>query len=186
MRAIDILMDEHRTIEPVLDALERAADHLARAGTVRPSFFLDAVTFITGFADGCHHQKEEGVLFPAMIEGGTLVDGGPIAMMLEEHQEGRRYAGAIRDAATRLTEADPTARGHLISATRGYVALLRDHIQKEDDLVFPMADGLLSPARQDGLVRDFGRLDAMLPAERTTDRLRALAESLVREAAALV
>ncbi len=65
------LMQEHRVIERVLDAIELAAGHLQRGQAVRPEFFLEAATFIAGFADGCHHRKEEGVLFGAMIEGGV-------------------------------------------------------------------------------------------------------------------
>jgi len=184
MRAVTILMDEHRTIERVLHALERAADHLDGDGSVRPGFFLDAAAFIGGFADGCHHQKEEGALFPAMIESGMPPDDGPIAIMLEEHEEGRRFAREIR-AAAGLPETDPEARRRLISAARGYVRLLREHIEKEDDLVFPMADTLLSPARQEALLQDFGRFDAALTADLAPDHLRTLADALVAEADAL-
>ena len=185
MQAIDILMDEHRTIERVLDALERAAARLERDGAVRPGFFLDAVTFVAGFADGCHHHKEEGVLFPAMIESGMPPNGGPIAVMLQEHEEGRQYARAIRDAASRLDGGDAAARRPLVAAVRGYVALLRDHIVKEDDVLFPMAGQLLPPARRQRLAADFERVDAEGTKEHTPDWYRALADALSREAAAL-
>ena len=71
MKASEILMQEHRLIERVLDALEIAAGHLERSHAVAPAFFLEAADFIAGFADGCHHRKEEGVLFGAMIESGV-------------------------------------------------------------------------------------------------------------------
>src|SRR5665647_2426724 len=67
MRATEALMQEHRVIERVLDALEIAASHLERERPVRPGFFLEAADFIAGFADGCHHRKEEGVLFGACL-----------------------------------------------------------------------------------------------------------------------
>lgn len=70
MRAIDILMNEHRVIESVLVSLEAQANRLARGESVRPGFFLDAADFAAGFADKFHHQKEEGVLFPAMAQHG--------------------------------------------------------------------------------------------------------------------
>lgn len=184
MQATEILRAEHRVIERVLEALERAGDRLEGAGEVRPGFFDDAVTFIAGFADGCHHRKEEEALFPVMIGSGLPPDGGPIAMMLEEHEEGRRYVREIRDGAARLEGSDPTGRRRLIAAVRAYVALLRDHIQKEDDLLFPMADELLSPPDQERLGAEFERWDAGLPPEQAPDRWRALAERLSLEAAA--
>ncbi|MGE5602975.1 MAG: hemerythrin domain-containing protein, partial [Nitrososphaerales archaeon] len=65
MQATDILMEEHRVIERVLTSLERAAVRLDNGEAVRPGFFVDAADFVKGFADGCHHKKEEGVLFTA-------------------------------------------------------------------------------------------------------------------------
>ena len=79
-------MAEHRVIERVIQALENAAQCLEGGRDVRPGFFVDAADFIAGFADGCHHRKEEGVLFKAMIENGVPVHGGPVAVMLYEHQ----------------------------------------------------------------------------------------------------
>src|SRR5450756_440878 len=67
MKATEVLMQEHRVIERVLDALETAANHLDRGHPVRPGLFLEAADFIAGFADGCHHRKEEGVLFGACL-----------------------------------------------------------------------------------------------------------------------
>jgi hypothetical protein len=77
MKATEVLMDEHRVIERVLGALEEAASRLERGVEVDASFFLEATDFIRGFADGCHHQKEEGVLFKAMTAAGMPQDQGP-------------------------------------------------------------------------------------------------------------
>lgn len=68
--AIALLMEEHRVIERVLRALELATEQLEQGGKVDPDFFIDATDFIRGFADGCHHRKEDGVLFRAMIAAG--------------------------------------------------------------------------------------------------------------------
>jgi hemerythrin-like domain-containing protein len=70
MKATDVLVDEHRVIERVLSSLEAGVDRLESGQPVRPEFFLSATDFIRGFADGCHHQKEEGVLFTSMEEQG--------------------------------------------------------------------------------------------------------------------
>ncbi|MBM3803862.1 MAG: hypothetical protein FJW26_16290 [Acidimicrobiia bacterium] len=93
------LMEEHRIIEGVLNGLETAAARLRSGLPVRPGFFVDAADFIKGFADGCHHQKEEGKLFPAMESAGVARQGGPIGVMLAEHDEGRRLTRAMREAA---------------------------------------------------------------------------------------
>ena len=88
MQATSVLMDEHRIIERMLGDLELASERLASGAPIRPGFFLDAAEFVKGFADGCHHRKEEGVLFPAMELAGVAREGGPIGVMLAEHEEG--------------------------------------------------------------------------------------------------
>ena len=159
MKAIDILMSEHRIIERVLDALETAARRLESGLPVPPEYFLDAADFIAGFADGCHHRKEEGVLFVELAASGMPADQGPIGMMLDEHEQGRAFTRAIREAARRLAEGDPDARRTLISNARGYVALLRDHITKEDEVLFPMADQLIPAGRHDQVLAGFARVE---------------------------
>jgi hemerythrin-like domain-containing protein len=178
-------MDEHRVIEHVLDALERATDHLARGGAVRPAFFLDAADFISGFADGCHHRKEEGVLFGAMQESGAPGRGGPIEMMLDEHEQGRAFTKAIRAAARSLEKGDDSARAPLVANARGYVALLRDHIMKEDELVFPMADDLLTPEQEAQVLRGFARVEHEDAGDGAHAKFHALAHTLAAEAASL-
>lgn len=184
-RPTAILMDEHRVIEHVLDALERAADHLERRDFVRPGFFLDAADFISGFADGCHHRKEEGVLFGAMQDSGAPRGGGPIEMMLDEHEQGRAFTRAIRAAARSLEAGDASARGPLVANARGYVALLREHIMKEDELLFPMADDLLTPEREAQVLRGFDRVEHEDAGEGAHAKFHALAHTLEKEAASL-
>jgi hemerythrin-like domain-containing protein len=184
-RASDELMHEHRIIERVLDALETAAGHLESGHPVRPEFFLEAADFIAGFADGCHHKKEEGVLFGAMIESGLPRFDGPLDMFLDEHVQGRAFTRGMRDAARQLEAGDAGARAAVISNARRYVALLRDHIIKEDEMLFRMADEMFSAERQRSVLRDFERVEREDVGPMAHEKFHALAEKLEREAAAM-
>ena len=184
-KAIEVLMQEHRVIERVLDALETAAGHLNAARTVRPGFFLEAADFIAGFADGTHHRKEEGVLFGAMIDSGAPREGGAIDMMLDEHEQGRAFTRAMRDAARRLEGGDTEARRAVVSNARGYVALLRDHIAKEDEMLFPMADEILSADRHESVLRGFEQIEQQDSGAGALERFHALAARLEAEARSL-
>jgi hemerythrin-like domain-containing protein len=159
VKATEILMSEHRIIERVLDALETAARQLESGNPVRPEYFLDAADFIAGFADGCHHRKEEGVLFVELAASGMPADQGPIGVMLDEHEQGRAFTRGIREAARKLAEGDAEARRALIASAKGYVALLRDHITKEDEVLFPMADQLIPAHRHDQVLAGFARVE---------------------------
>ena len=150
MEAAKILMEEHRVIERVLTSLEVAAARLKAGEEIRPGFFLTAAEFIKKFADRSHHNKEEGVLFPAMEKAGIPNEGGPIGVMLAEHQEGRRLTAAMREAADKLAAGDATAREQVVDNALQYVVLLRAHIAKEDGILYPMADrAIQGPAREE-------------------------------------
>lgn len=185
MQAVDVLMQEHRVIEQVLDALDSAAARLANGEVVPPAFFLDAAAFASGFADGCHHRKEEGVLFPAMKQHGAPPSGGAIEVMLDEHEQGRSYVRQLRDAARQLDAGDTSAARRVIAAARGYTALLRDHIAKEDEMLFPLADELIPASAQADVVAAFERVEEAERDAPSHEELLELAARLTREAATL-
>lgn len=145
-RATEVLTAEHRIIETVLKALEK----LARAGeTSSLGDWSKAIDFLRNFADKCHHLKEENLLFPALEERGIPREGGPIGMMLAEHTEGRGYVRAMAAAL------ESNSRQILCREATAYIRLLREHIMKEDEVLFQMADSVLSAEDQHRLLRDF-------------------------------
>ena len=183
MQATAVLKEEHRVIERVLDALETAANRLTTGSPVRPGVFLQAADFIKGFADGCHHKKEEGVLFPALEAAGIPAEGGPIGVMLFEHEEGRKLTAAMRAAAERLAAGDSSATAEVVENALGYVALLRQHIAKEDNVLFPMADRAIQGRAQTDLAEAFERVEHEETGLGVHERFLALADAIEREVA---
>ena len=181
MIATDILMSEHRVIERVIAVLETAAKGLDGDRAVRPGFFLDAADFIKGFADGCHHRKEEGVLFKAMSDNGVPVQGGPIGVMLSDHEQGRLYTRGMREAAGRLESGDSGARAEVVRNALGYTVLLRQHIFKEDNILFPMANQVIQGAQRDEVTDGFEHVEHEETGEGVHEKYLALAAALERE-----
>jgi len=166
---IEILMSEHRIIEKALTALERAATRNVPFG-----FYERAVTFLVDYADGCHHAKEEDRLFPMLEERGIPRAQGPIGVMCDEHVEGRRHIHNMRE----FIQAED--REGLRAESLEYTALLRAHIQKEDEILFPMGRNLLSEEDNALLMERFDQ--AMCACSGGVD-YDAVAEGLLREAA---
>lgn len=181
MEATDILSSEHRVIERVIAALEAGADRLENGQEIRVSFFTDAADFIAGFADGCHHKKEEGVLFIAMQAQGMPAQGGPIGVMLAEHEQGRIYTRAMRASAERLEQGDITAREAVVQNARGYANLLRNHIAKEDTILFPMAARVIPLDQHAQVAIDFERVEHEETGEGVHEKYLALAERLEKD-----
>jgi hemerythrin-like domain-containing protein len=161
---------EHRVIEKVLDALERASDRVASGGEIDDDFFRRAISFVREFADGIHHQKEESVLFPRMEAAGVPRDGGPIGVMLYEHDLGRRHIRAMSEVLEAAQTGDSGACHALVDATRGYVELLRAHIHKEDAILFPMADRVLSESQKQIIRAEFADAEKTRAAVTSTQR----------------
>jgi hemerythrin-like domain-containing protein len=181
MQATDILMSEHRVIERVIASLETAANRLQAGQEVRPGFFMDAADFIKGFADGCHHRKEEGVLFKALQANGMPAGQGPIAVMLSEHEQGRKFTQGMRAAAQGLQAGDASARQSLVKNALGYAALLRQHIQKEDQVLFPMASRIIPVDKQAQVVDDFEKVEHEETGAGVHEKYLALAKALETE-----
>jgi len=181
MEATKILMDEHRVIEHVLRAIDAIAARAARGEEVRGGFFLDAADFIKNFADGCHHLKEEGVLFVAMTEAGVPVEGGPIGVMLAEHEKGRAFTRGMRDATEKWQAGDVSQLEPVLLNAKGYSTLLRQHIHKEDNVLFPMADRVIPAERQGKIEEEFERIEREETGAGVHEKYHALAESLEKE-----
>lgn len=142
MAGTDDLIHEHRAIEHVLDTMERAARRLQSGQDVDPAIVEDCIEFVSGFADRCHHAKEEELLFPLLEERGLPREGAPIGEMLGEHEKGRAYIARIKGYIPRWKAGDDSIRLPLAEAVNAYVMLLRHHIVKEDSMLLAAAEVL--------------------------------------------
>ena len=138
MTPIEILMDEHRVIEQVLDVLERIVQQSAVQGILDGQSAGKAIDFFRVFADGCHHSKEEDHLFPMLEARGLPRDGGPTGVMLAEHEEGRALVRGMKEEIDAAAKGEPDALKRFSQQAGSYIELLRQHIDKEDRCLFPM------------------------------------------------
>lgn len=152
-KTIEVMMSEHRIIEQVLRALATFAGCLQQGRSDSRESLARFVLFFQKFADQCHHGKEEDRLFPTLVRCGFPREYGPIAVMLAEHDQGRAHVKAL----ARLGQGQgPLNQDEIQSAidhALAFVPLLLSHIQKEDQILYPMAQQSIPPV-------EFVRLDA--------------------------
>lgn len=178
MRPTEILSQEHRVIELVLAALERMADRTLDERAIPVADAHDAVAFLRTFADACHHGKEEARLFPAMEARGLPREAGPTAVMRHEHELGRAHVRAMDAAVAAFEKGDQGATLRFAAEAREFVDLLRDHIAKEDQVLFPMADRMLPASEHERLLADFRRFEEHDMAAGTHERFLGVAQAL--------
>lgn len=133
---VQVLFDEHRLIEKMLAEVEA---RVLTASKLPLEFVETALDFFAAFADGSHHYKEERVLFPMLEAAGMPVHGGPIAVMLHEHDIGRRCLSTVRQNLEGAKAGSAEAAGAIRASLAEYVDMLRRHIWKEDNILFEMA-----------------------------------------------
>jgi hemerythrin-like domain-containing protein len=159
MKPTQDLKKEHEAIKLLLKILRKISEKLESGEKVSVKHLDSILEFIRVFADKCHHGKEEGLLFPAMENAGIPRERGPIGVMLREHEEGRNFVKGMREAVTRFKKGDRKAEADIAKNARNYSALLSQHIDKEDNILYPMADERLSEDTQRELEKGFEKIE---------------------------
>jgi len=158
-----VMVEEHQLILRMIALVEHNAD-LAQSGEFSNwTFFLDAVDFIRNFADRFHHAKEEYVLFIELIKNGMPEKQSPIEAMHIEHDQGRSYVRNFEAAAQKALAGDEEAIPEIISNARGYAELLRAHIDKEDTILYPLAERILPEEVRAGMVQAYSMAEQKTP-----------------------
>jgi len=178
MKPTDILSNEHRVIEQVLNCLEKIAQNCESAGRLEEKPARDAIDFLRNFADRCHHGKEETHLFPAMETRGYPRNGGPTGVMRYEHEEGRAHVRAMDESTAPAAAGDAAAVKQFVEHAYGYVGLLRRHIEKEDHCLFAMANQAFHEADQHRLLEAFARVETEEMGAGTHEKYLAIANGL--------
>lgn len=159
MKPTEELVNEHNGIKRMLRILEEVARRLEAGEQVAVADLEAMVDFVRTFADRCHHGKEEDLLFVAMEEAGIARQGGPIGVMLHEHTLGRGYVRGMAEGIAAYQAGNTSAAAQIAENGRGYVALLTQHIHKEDNILYPMADRILTAAKQAELLEGFEQIE---------------------------
>jgi hemerythrin-like domain-containing protein len=178
MRPTELLKEEHAAIKEMLRVLEAACAKLESGEAVNPEHLEQMVEFIRGFADRCHHMKEEDLLFPAMEAAGIPKEGGPIGVMLMEHTMGRDYVRGMSEAIARYKAGEPSAGAAFAQNARDYIGLLAQHIDKEDNVLYVIADAHLAEESQEKLMEGFEKVETEEMGAGTHEKFHALLHHL--------
>ena len=170
----ELLMDDHQTTERVFEAIANALEAPEGPSAQMVEAFLK---YAVEYADACHNKKEEDHLFPMLEQRGIPRSGGPLAVMLEEHEQSRELLAALKPAARAYAEGDTPGRRAFAAAFERYSELLRNHYWKENDVLYPMGRRAMSEADAQQVVAGIEATEAALGPE-TRARYYALAEEI--------
>ena len=176
MSPIEVLTTEHKAIKSALVILENMCKRLEEGESVDKNDIEGIIDFIKGFADACHHCKEEEVLFRKMQESGFPVQGGPITVMLSEHQMAREFVKKMSKA----IEGRDINRDLFVESARGYIKLLSQHIDKENNILYPLAEEHLA-GKDKEIIEEFDKIEEEKVGEGKHEEYHRLLEKLANK-----
>ena len=135
------LRRDHELIEKVIKAMEATIQLLNDGKQIPESILYPVIDFSKNFTDVCHHSKEENALFPALEQAGMPRNMGPIAMMLMDHERSREITKHMEDSAKEYIDSRNST--NLINYMKQYVEHITEHLWKENNRLFMMAEARL-------------------------------------------
>ncbi|MDH3453875.1 MAG: hemerythrin domain-containing protein [Desulfuromonadales bacterium] len=158
-----VMVDEHQLILRMITLVEHNTALLAEGKFRNWQFYLDAVDFIRNYADRFHHAKEEDVLFAELVKNGMPEKQSPIEAMHMEHDQGRAHVRAMEEAAQKALDGETGQAAVITEHATGYAALLRGHIDKEDGILYPLAERILPEAVRSAMLTAYETAGAKTP-----------------------
>lgn len=171
-----VMVVEHKLILRMVALVEKNAMLVEQGKFHDWQFFLDAVDFIRHYADRFHHAKEEDTLFTALMANGMPEKGSPIEAMHIAHDQGRAFVRGMESAAVKALAGEPGQEAAVVRNALGYASLLREHIQTEDNILYPLAEKVLPADVRPAMLEAYGRAETAVP-DNFTDRYTKLIES---------
>lgn len=181
MSTLDNLFADHQLIKRVTDAFEVYLSKLPAEKSEHQQDLHRFVTFFREYADLSHHEKEETILMPAMVEAGADWDSEPLAKIRQDHQQERYLMRVLRQAAALRTLWNDEDVRHLKSVGQELVDYLRQHMSKENTLIYPLAKQLLVGEKGSKFERDLEDFEKLRVTHGYTGWLRELADELIQE-----
>ncbi len=176
--ATDKLVKEHEVILRMIAVIDNVLERLQKGEDVDPKDMYDMVDFIRNFADKYHHAKEEDILFERMIQIGFPKEGGPIQVMLADHDLGREYTRKFEEGIQKYEQGDSSAIAQIVENAGGYGEHLTMHIQKENNILYPMGDRHFSEQDQEFLKQEFEKVEKEKLGVDTFDKYLKMVERL--------
>jgi hemerythrin-like domain-containing protein len=180
LKPTEVLEREHHFIQQVVASLLLLAEELEKGALVSPETLADVLEFLRTFADRCHHGKEETYLFPLLEQKGVPSQGCPLGVLKKEHDSGRSLVAQLATVSGNYVK-DGSEKELLRTTLRSLAELYGGHIWKEDYLLFPMTNKLLSRDEQDRLAKQFNDVESSI-GPNVQQRFEELAGKLQRRA----
>ncbi len=179
--ATEILVREHDVILRMIQVINNVLQRMQNGEKVDADDLRNMVDFIRNFADHCHHAKEEDVLFKRMVEKGFPLQGGPIQVMLFEHDQGRQFVQNFEKGIEMYENGAPEAVQQIVENAGGYARLLTEHIHKENNILYPMGNQIFDETDQQELLQAFDEVEKNVVGEGVHEKYEQMVQAMEKK-----
>lgn len=171
------LVHEHELIERAMAVLNKNLESLV-SGEHNPTQLTRALDFLLEFGDKVHNKKEENFLFPLMSERGIPIKGGPLGVMLMEHEAERELLARMMADVPNLADFSQDHLEAFKSEGMEYLRIRSEHIWKENDVLYAMGRKVLSQTDAECLVDKFNDIDLAAYGDNAKENYLSMVEEL--------
>lgn len=156
----DSLRREHAAVESVLRLIDEMTARAACGRAIERSAVRAIVDFFTDFGVLGHHEKEEAILMPVLLDSGFDWQDGPLAAMRRDHRQEHYFLRVLGHLSSQRGAWSEEDRRQFVSVATEFSQFLRAHMRLESRDVFEPAAKKLSLQVKADLMQDMTRFDA--------------------------
>lgn len=152
---LNIIRDEHRSIAAVLHGMKELVFRIReRAAKIDPQVFRAMLYYLDTFSERMHHPKEDRYLFAPLRRLGAGADQ-LIAELESEHAQGESTLRRVEQCLIRYEEGGEKEFPEFAREVERFVEGYWDHMSKEEERVFPLAEKLFTRSDWEAIDKAF-------------------------------
>lgn len=159
MTPTENLTKEHKKINELLDIMSKIALKIKSNDVFYPNDVEEIVDYLIIIIDNNHHGKEDGVFYPELISSGIPKETAPLSIINYEHTTAKRYLKDISSCVVNCKIGNDFSGELLADSLTNYVTVTKNHIQREEEIVFPIANEVLSVEKQNEILQRFDEIE---------------------------
>ncbi len=161
MKPIDLLLQEHRRIEKVIDILQLELKHQQRTQTPNTGIILTSIDFFNMYVDFTHHSKEENILFDKLQEKELTHSHKQLLDDLNnDHEQVRLLINKLQQQTDAYRTGNENIIPNISNTLQKLTILYSKHIEKEDnDFYKPILDEYFTEKEQNTILHEFYVID---------------------------
>ena len=182
MDALQVISNEHRSMWQLTVVLDELRKQLGRQEEKPDAELFDMILdYIEQYIERVHQPKEEAFLYKAVLDRSS--EGNEmIAQFQREHAASPEIVATLRSQLKTLVHHHPQGIAEFQAALEEYIAMLRRHILREENELFPLARRILTDVDWDEINSAFADSQDPQFGESARVEFRALMSRIVNQA----